>query len=223
MSDTHKYLEKFLKNIRNEYEKARTAAVGEEKNIFRGRSRCISAIAEDLFAELISHCVGSDLYYFIDQPIKCEMTDKKKIHCPDLLVCKKNAENEYSIRCILDLKMDVGWFRNSISDVLQKLADAASDMKHADELSGKDGKDKDKDLIFKTCSDLYYAMVTVTAKNSGKKDKATELCDMSGKDDNVWVLSSGDHPNSYDESVNFECRYDDFDKLIKKIKECTRK
>lgn len=35
MSDTHKYLDEFLKNIRNEYEKARTAAVGGEKNIFR--------------------------------------------------------------------------------------------------------------------------------------------------------------------------------------------
>ena len=223
MKNEQKFLDDFINSIRNEYEKARTAAVGGGKNIFRGRSRCISAIAEDLFAELISHCVGNDLYYFVDQPIKCEMSSKTKIYCPDLLVCKKNAENEYLICCMLDLKMDVGWFRNSISDVLQKLADAASDMKHADKLSGKDGKDKDKNLIFKTCSDLYYAMVTVTTKNSGKKDKATKLCDMSIKDDNVWVLSSGDHPNSYDESVNFECRYDDFDKLIKKIKRCVQK
>lgn len=33
MSDTHKYLDGFLKNIRNEYEKARTAVVGGEKYI----------------------------------------------------------------------------------------------------------------------------------------------------------------------------------------------
>ena len=151
------------------------------------------------------------------------MIGKAKTHCPDLLVCKKNAENEYLICCMLDLKMDVGWFRNNISDVLQKFADAASDLKHADKLSGKDGKDKYKDLFFKVCPDLYYGVAIVTAKNSGKKDKTTELCYMSSKDENVWVLSSGDHPNSYDNDANLKCRYDDFDKLIKKIKRCVQK
>ena len=223
MKDEQKFLDDFINSIRNEYEKARTAVADGEKNIFRGRSRCVSAIAEDLFAELIAHCVGNDLYYFVDQPIICEMPGKTKTYCPDLLVCKKNAENEYLICCMLDLKMDVGWFRNSISDVLQKFADAAADMKHADKLSGKDGKDKNKDLFFKVWPALYYGMVIVTAKNAGKKNKAMELCDMSSKDDNVWVLSSGDHPNSYDKTVKFECRYDDFDKLIKKIKRCVQK
>lgn len=223
MQGTHEYLEEFFKNIRNEYEKARTVVVGDGKNIFRGRSHCISAIAEDLFAELICDCVGNDLYYFVDQPIRCKMNHLNQTYCPDLAVCEKKDDNKYFICYMMDLKMDVGWVRNDIDEKLKQLKEAADNITNAVELGGRHGKNKDEELLFEAYPDLCYDMVIVSAENAGSKSKSKELIDRSDSNDNIWVLSSGVHPNSYDKTANFECRYDDFDQLIKKIKRCVQK
>lgn len=222
MLNTNKHLKNFIEDIHKEYEIARTINVsGGEKNIFRGRSRCISAIAEDLFALLISKCVDNELYYFVDQPIKYKINNKTTIYCPDLLVCKKKGDNKYLICHMIDLKMDVGWFRNKIDEKLKQLKEAADNIKKVVELSGKHGKNKDEELLFQASADLYYDMVIISAENAGSKSE--RIIAGSVSDENIWVLSSGVHPNSYDKVPNFKYRYDDFDRLIKRIKRCVQK
>ena len=82
-------LEGFLRRICEEYEDARKPVI-ESSVIKRGRSRTISGVSEDLFAELMRNVFNNErLYYFIDQPIRIE----NKTFYPDLVITKKKDLN----------------------------------------------------------------------------------------------------------------------------------
>ena len=79
-----------MKSIQKEYVNARKVMVGnrEAKRVFRGRSRSISSIAEDLFAKLLFREFKLQrIYIFVDQPIS--LIDKEKTFYPDIFICKK--------------------------------------------------------------------------------------------------------------------------------------
>lgn len=107
-------LDHFLNRVHQAYVEARRPLCADELcglTIERGRSRTISGIAEDYFAELLYKEIGKGyLHFFVDQPL---VGGTHKVY-PDVIVARPcEAKNEYfEILYMLDLKMDVGYHRD---------------------------------------------------------------------------------------------------------------
>ena len=135
---------------------------------------------------------------------------------PDVIVARPcEAKNEYfEILYMLDLKMDVGYHRDIavgrtptqtyVAKAESLLEDLAM-LKDSPELSTKSGNKKKSKTdrfapryFFSMHPQSSYDEVIITSKNAGNKTKEQELIERAKDPDcNIWVLSTGDHPNEY--------------------------
>jgi hypothetical protein len=182
--------EKFILNVINAYREARIPVV-KDKKINRGRSRSVSAIAEDLFAEFLVKNDKSIEKIFVDQAIRLDSA-KVTIY-PDIAVVK-NGE----IVAFMDLKMDMGWKRKELVNLCNKHAQTIKDSKGT-ACRLKDGQTKDVQE-FKISKKVSYSIVIVSRRNSGNllgtlRDEVKKL----NNSVHTFLLcnSSKYHPNSY--------------------------
>lgn len=219
-------IDDFLVAVRNEYIRARQPLNSNNTHIKRGRSRTISGVSEDLFAELLCNSLnGKDLCYFVDQPMSgC----RHKVY-PDVNVARALGDNRFEILYMVDLKMDVGYHRN-ISDggpqsqtYVEKAAELLnklSELRNVAEF-GITAKSNvlDSRYAFSLHPHASYDEVIIASKNAGNKKKEEELIHFSNDSEtNIWVLSTGDHPNDYADDVNILPLYSDWNMLLEKIK-----
>ena len=102
-------IDAFLAAVRNEYICARYPLHSDNTCIRRGRSRAISGVSEDLFAELLCNCLHEkNLCFFVDQTLSGCV---HKVY-PDVIVAQPLVGNNFEILYMIDLKMDVGYHRN---------------------------------------------------------------------------------------------------------------
>lgn len=214
-------LENFLSRIRQAYVDARKPVCSQtvcEDFIERGRSRTISGIAEDYFAELLYNELKKyELHFFVDQPLNYGI---KKIVYPDVMITRC-IEDKFQILCMLDLKMDVGYHRiggkndnyvkkaDALLNDIEKLRNTSSD------ITSTSGSKKGTKYHFSLHPQASYDEVIITSKNSGDEQKLIEFAEDSEK--NIWVLSKGDHPNKYTNELNMCPFYTNWELLLQKI------
>lgn len=230
-------LDYFLNRVHQAYVEARRPLCADELcglTIERGRSRTISGIAEDYFAELLYKEIDKDgLHFFVDQPL---VGGTHKVY-PDVIIARPHATKSdcFDILYMLDLKMDVGYHRDITAGkrptltYIEKAGNLIKDLallRDAPELSTKSGSKK-KSRTDRSAPRYYFSMhpqssydeVIITSKNAGNKTKEQELIERA-KDPNcnIWVLSTGDHPNEYGDDVKM-CPLDEsWEILLQKIR-----
>lgn len=229
-------LDWFLNQIHQAYVDARNPVCADKlcgSTIERGRSRTISGIAEDYFAELLYRELGNDhLHFFVDQPL---VGGIHKVF-PDVIIARPCEEdNCFEIVYMLDLKMDVGYhrdittgeeFKRSYVAKAKSLLDNLALLKSVPpfELSTKSGSKKARvdcsvpRYYFSLHPQASYDEVIITSKNAGNKEKEQKLIERAKDPDcNIWVLSIGDHPNEYKDTVNMYPLHESWMLLLQKI------
>lgn len=203
--------------IINEYEKARIPIVDDEK-IKRGRSRSVSAITEDIFADfLISNKVSID-QILIDQPFSIPTTlPIKRNFCqiyPDITIIRQNR-----IDLFIDLKMDLGWNRDGMLSICEKHFKTVK-LAAGKSISTKDGVSK-QPLTYEVSEDIAYCIVIISGLNINQ-DKLREQLH-SAKSFmpivEVFVLSYGEYLNTYSDEVldKLKINYEAFNRLFQRL------
>ena len=230
-------LDHFLNRVHQAYVEARRPLCADELcglTIERGRSRTISGIAEDYFAELLYKEIDKDgLHFFVDQPL---VGGTHKVY-PDVIIARPHATKSYyfDILYMLDLKMDVGYHRDITAGkrptltYIEKAGNLLKDLallRDAPELSTKSGSKK-KSKTDRSAPRYYFSMhpqssydeVIITSKNAGNRAKEKELIERAKDPDcNIWVLSTGDHPNEYGDDVEMCPLGESWEILLQKIR-----
>lgn len=217
-------LSNFLNDVKKEYEKARFVYKDKEMkkkttHVHRGRSRIVASITEDLFAKYLCR-EFKNVYIFVDQCITLE--GKKKVsYYPDLVICKKKNKKKHSFEILymIDLKMDIGWIGSKYTNHMKKVKTICEKMKKVKFLKGKKGDiecGKKEKIEFCINKKACYDVVIVSSKNS-RKYESDLIKDSNNKTTNIWVLSTGDHPNHYGEKIKVKPNEDDYNILIEKI------
>ena len=219
-------IDAFLAAVRNEYICARYPLHSDNTCIRRGRSRAISGVSEDLFAELLCNCLHEkNLCFFVDQPLSGCV---HKVY-PDVIVAQPLGGNNFEILYMIDLKMDVGYHRNITAGAtpsktyVEKAAELLSVLAALQNITeftiSAKSNDPHSRYFFSLHPCASYDEVIITSKNAGNKQKEEELIHFSNDpQSNIWVLSTGSHPNDYADRVSIIPLYDDWNMLLGKIK-----
>lgn len=217
----------YLYAICDAYKAAKTPCCSPEllPKIERGRRRIISGIAEDYFAELMCNTLNDDsLHFFVDQPIK---NGKHRVY-PDIVIARENGVGHYIILYMVDLKMDVGYYRNAAKSAEKSYIDKAEELEHnlnslrASKIITTSGWREDLNAIasisFEIAETAHYDMVVISAENAGgQKDKKELLKLSSSSDFNIWALSAGVHPNNVREIKDI-ILLDDWKILLERVR-----
>ncbi|WP_340156630.1 hypothetical protein [uncultured Winogradskyella sp.] len=215
----------FLEKTRKAYLEARECSFSPKSNssiLSRGTSHSISSITEDLFgcycAEKVAEPNGIKI--LIDPPISFKGTELKNksgkkslLLRPDIAFTKDNITN-----CFFDIKTDLGYkrfeFLNQARDRNNQLNTIKEKYAHY-----KNGKTKINQRI-KISSDIKFVYVVISQGNIGQ-DKMENF--ISGikllENVEVFVISKGEHLNSYNEISKTEINETDFNGLDKLINE----
>lgn len=215
----------FLEKTRKAYLDARECSYLPKSNsnvLSRGTSHSISSITEDLFgcycAEKLTKPNGIKI--LIDPPISFKGTVLKNksgkrslLLRPDIAFTKDNIVN-----CFFDIKTDLGYkrfeFLNQAKDRNNQLNIIKEKYAHY-----KDGRTKINQRI-KISSDIKFIYVVISQGNI-VRDKMNEF--ISGikllENVDVFVISKGEHLNSYNDISKTEINVADFNGLDKLIKE----
>lgn len=215
----------FLEKTRNAYLEARECSFLPNSNVSilsRGTSHSISSITEDLFgcycAEKVAEPNGIKI--LIDPPISFKGTELKNksgkrslLLRPDIAFTKDNIVN-----CFFDIKTDLGYkrfeFLNQAKDRNNQLNTIKEKYAHY-----KDGKTKINQKV-KISSDIKFIYVVISQGNIGR-EKMNEF--ISGikllENVDVFVISKGEHLNSYNDISKTEINKADFNGLDKLINE----
>lgn len=215
----------FLEKTRSAYLEARECSFLPSSNasiLSRGTSHSISSITEDLFgcycAEKIAAPNGIKI--LIDPPISFKGTELKNksgkrslLLRPDIAFTKDNIVN-----CFFDIKTDLGYkrfeFLNQAKDRNNQLNTIKEKYAHY-----KDGKTKINQKV-KISSEIKFIYVVISQGNIGR-EKMNEF--ISGikllENVDVFVISKGEHLNSYKDISKTEINISDFNGLDKLINE----
>ena len=98
----------FIRKIIELYREARKPRF-YHPSVKRGVSRKISSLTEDLFSYFLAVNLTEDYDFFTDQNIT--FSEGKKILRPDTIIAQNHV-----IMNIIDIKMDLGWKRNTFSN-----------------------------------------------------------------------------------------------------------
>lgn len=121
-------VEQVLKDIQKVYSESYNCFLSNgqktDKNIIRGRARCVSGRVEDLTAELLFDWVKmkvDDVFVFVDLPLSFETCEKGKngkskldICYPDIVVAR-HVRERYEILYMVELKVNLGWGRHKLA------------------------------------------------------------------------------------------------------------
>ncbi|WP_069648987.1 hypothetical protein [Caloranaerobacter ferrireducens] len=201
--------ESFVSKVIELYRQARKAKVNNSR-VKRGRSHNISSHVEDVFAEFLAENLGK-YTYLVDQPITVE-GQKNPIY-PDIVLVEDNK-----IINFLDLKMDLGWNRNGFINFCNKKETLISDIRNKS-CRLKDGITKEI-KSFEIDENVKYHIVIISDTNIPKKQMKVNIEGVNSLSNVcVYLLTSNQHPNTYDESKlrDIKINRDQFDKLINSL------
>lgn len=180
--------------------------------ILRGRSKSVSSDMEDLTALFLVLNLNRHAMLYTDQPVK--FLGHRQPKYPDILIHESNGD----INHLVDTKTDMGWNRNGVFAFCKEW-DALIDSIKGSETEFKTGKDKQV-LKGRFSSNLKYHVVVASEINSGHQIlKDYERVKNELQNVNLYFLSTGCHPNSYQFSpqeilTNIEINHSDFERLL---------
>lgn len=187
-----------INKIRAEYLKAKNPIIVSPK-LTRGTSHTISSYAEDIFAKFIADQCHKQFSVWIDPQISIKAlpntTGKRKLlFRPD--ICVVNNINN-CIQMIFDLKMDLGYKRNSfIKEVKAKLNELNVIKKHEAECSIK----PNTKLFFS--NKISWNYIIISGGNISVAQRQKILNDFKDlKPSKIFILVDG-HLN--DQSANYK-------------------
>lgn len=218
----------FIFKIREAYINARHYAytpVSNSQSLTRGTSHSISSLVEDLFgcycAEKINN--SSDVTIYIDPQLSFRGTNlKNKSGKKSLLIRPDIAiEKNGTINCMFDLKTDLGYKRNELYKQAQERDNQIEAIKKSS-AKNKDGETKNqKELNFS--ENLKYIFVIISQGNIKKNNLDDHIRQIRLLNNvEIYLLTTGDHLNTYNEFPKWEINFDDFNKLDQKISECLK-
>lgn len=189
----------FLTKVIELYHKARKPLFANSK-IRRGRSHSVSSDVEDLFAAFLIDKIKCDLLY-VDQPISIEGY-KAQIY-PDIVVVKNKQ-----LTTLCDVKMDLGWKRKELYNFGKRHASLLLKVR-GKKCKVRDGVTK-KDVYYKIAKNASLNIVIISNQNISPAILADHLEKIKpfSKIVRVFILTKGEHPNTYGISIQ---------KLLKKI------
>ena len=209
----------FLEEIREAYLKARKfkyTPKGDAQVLSRGTSHSISSLSEDLFAcycaERVTNSEG--IRIFIDPPISFKGTllknkSKKKslLIRPDIALFRASE-----INCLLDIKTDLGYKRKIFLDQARE-RNLQMDLIKNQVASLNDGETKIPENI-RISKNIKFVYVIISEGNI-KKSISEEIADGIKKLENIdmFVLSIGEHLNTYQTISKWQINNVDFDAL----------
>lgn len=215
----------FLKKTRDTYLQARNSYFIPSSNssiLSRGTSHSISSMTEDLFgcycAEKVSDPNGIEI--LIDPPISFKGTELRNksgkrslLLRPDIAFTKDNIVN-----CFFDIKTDLGYKRFEFLNQAKERNSQLNTIK-GKYANYKDGKTKHNQKV-KISSDIKFIYVVISQGNIGK-DKMSDFITGIKLLENVdiFVISKGEHLNSYNEISKTEINVSDFNELDNLINE----
>ncbi len=219
----------FLQKVREAYLSAREYKYIPNSNqqvLSRGTSHSISSETEDLFGCYCAEKVinEKEIKIIIDPPISFKGTDLKNksgkkslLMRPDILITKDGIAN-----CLFDLKTDLGYKRFELLNQAKEKNELLKLIK-GHNAKYKDGKTK-QEIEIKFSNEIKFVYVVISQGNI-KIEKLNEYIRGIKELENIeiYVLSTGDHLNSYNQHSNWNVNETDFnelDNLInKKMKE----
>lgn len=209
----------FLQEIRDAYLKARKFIYTPKVNIevlTRGTSHSISSVSEDLFACYCANRVvdPTGLRIFIDPPIsfvgttlKNKSEKKALLIRPDIALCRNSIVN-----CVFDIKTDLGFKRKVFIDKAKE-RNAQMNFIKSQVAQLTDGETKIPGTL-KIAKDIKFVYVILSEGNISKSILKRLIDDLKALENiEAFVLSEGDHLNSYDISPRWQINQHDFDAL----------
>lgn len=209
----------FLNKIRNAYLKARDCSFQPKTNIeilSRGTSHSISSETEDLFG---CYCVEKvseprNIKVIIDPPISFKGTELKNksgkkslLLRPDIVITKNNVAN-----CFFDLKTDLGYKRFELLNQAKE-KDELLELIKGKQAKYRDGKTKYEQII-EISENIKFVYVIISQGNINR-DRLNGFIKEIRQLNNIeiFVLSEGEHLNSYSESIQLKVNSNDFTEL----------
>lgn len=216
--------EEFIKEVRDSYLKARKCIYtpkNNSSNLSRGTSHSISSITEDLFgcycAEKIKR-KSKNTNIFIDPPISFRGTNlKNKSKKRSLLIRPDLAFVINGVATVLfDIKTDLGYKRKEFFNQAKERNEQLNKIKKK-RCSFNDGETKEKNDI--TISEnIKFIYIIISQGNITKKVQEEFIAQIKELENmDVFLLTTGNHLNSYSEEISYTINIEDFDKLDKII------
>jgi len=211
--------ENFLKKTRKAYLNARNYIYKPKANtniLARGTSHSISSITEDILG---CYCVDKvsnpkNIKIIIDPQISFKGTGLKNISGkrsllirPDVALIKNSITN-----CFFDIKTDLGYKRNELLNQAKNRNKQLSKIKKKP-ASYNDGKTKIENKI-QISNNIKLIYIVISQGNIAEKKLNKFIKDIRKlKNIDIFLLSKGDHLNSYVKRPKWEINKNDFDKL----------
>ena len=160
------------------------------QNVTRARARSVSSDLEELVAAYVATNSKNKLHIYVDQPVS---TGEGNVAYPDLVVLDLNSKKVISI---VDVKTDIGWKRDGIQTMCEKLTRIRLALKAQGTV--KLGAEPKLRVPYAVSADLSCHLVVGALANSGnglQTPEAMKLAQDSGVQ--VHVLIEGKHPNYF--------------------------
>lgn len=203
----------FIEKIRNAYLKARNCSYQPVSNshiLRRGTSHTISSIAEDIFA---GYCVEKvsrpeDYEVIADPQISFSGTELRNINDkksllirPDVAICKNKT-----VTCLFDLKMDLGYNR---SDFMKQ---AITKNQQINLIKNRNAKINGE--VYFISPDIMFNYLLLSEKNGLKGLHSQNMVTIKTLENiDAFILSDGDHLNSYNLKSTFTANELEFNRL----------
>ena len=201
--------EQFMEKVIQLYVEARKPSFYHPK-IRRGRSHSIPSKVEDLFAAYLAYNLVEDVDIYVDQGVTSQGL---KTLYPDIVILQSGV-----IKQIFDIKMDLGWKRDSFVEFCEKNDEQIVQFRG---VVGriKDGVSKEITEV-KYADDLKYRIVIINSGNINRNQFEENISQASHLENvDVYVLSENKHPNEYGISSNellaeMKIRGDEFERIL---------
>ena len=217
--------EEFFNRIRMAYLDARKYIYKPKINsniLTRGTSHSISSKTEDLFGCYCAEKIVNPgkIKIYIDPPISFKGTElKNKSNKRSLLIRPDIALIKDSVAtCFFDIKTDLGYKRKEfLNQAIEK--DKQLNLIKGKTANSKDGQTKENNKIDISVKIIFIYIVI--SQGNIKKTKLDNFINEIRKLENidVFLLSKGEHLNSYNDEPKWETNKEDFDRLDKLLSE----
>jgi hypothetical protein len=177
--------------IISEYRQARVPVVPSPGRLYRGESRSVSSIIEDVIAYALSAHLPKSIKILINQPMRFNGISIK----PDLTIVKGDT-----ILQLCDIKMDLGYKRSSFLPWLQDWGDRMRALRsQTTSIRLKDnGEYTGSVRTLKMSNGAYFNVFLVSGTNIARQAlQAIQQAAKSVHCCRLFVFSSRVHPNTY--------------------------
>lgn len=179
----------FASGFVNLYRRARELSVPSQ-NVTRARARSVSSDLEELVATYVAANSKNELHIYVDQPVSI---GEGKVVYPDLVVLDMNSGTVISI---VDVKTDIGWKRDGMQSMCEKL----NRIRLALKVQGtvKLGSEPKLRVPYAVSANLSCHLVVGASANSGNDLQTPEAVKLAEDSKvQVHVLIEGKHPNHF--------------------------